>query len=55
MKVSFCFETLEFQFCLNDFVEALKSTKIYSYEPVSSEKYENGCRTKMCDFAVNFC
>ena len=30
--------------------EALKSTKISSYEPVSSQKYENGYRTKICNF-----
>ena len=33
-------------------VEALKSTKISSYEPVSSQKYENGYRTKICNFTV---
>ena len=32
--------------------EALESTKISSYEPVSSQKYENGYRTKMCNFTV---
>ena len=32
------------QFCF----EALESTKISSYEPVSSQKYENGYRTKIC-------
>ena len=32
--------------------EALKSTKISSYEPVLSQKYENGYRTKMCNFTV---
>ena len=32
--------------------EALESTKISSYEPVSSEKYENGYRTKICNFTV---
>ena len=39
--MSFCFE-------------ALKSTKISSHEPVSSQKFENinGCRTKICDFTV---
>ena len=30
--------------------KALKSTKISSYEPLLSEKYENGYRTKNCDF-----
>ena len=32
--------------------EALESTKISSYEPVSSQKYENGYRTKICNFTV---
>ena len=32
--------------------EALKSTKISLYEPVSSQKYENGYQTKICDFTV---
>ena len=32
--------------------EALESTKISSYEPVSGQKYENGCRTKICNFTV---
>ena len=36
------------QFCL----EALESTKISSYEPVSSQKYENGYRTKIYNFTV---
>ena len=50
MKVSFCFETLEFP-C--DFILRLsKVSKISSYEPVSSQKYENGCRTKFRDFTV---
>ena len=35
--MSFCFE-------------ALKSTKISSCETVSSQKYENGNRTKVCNF-----
>ena len=30
--------------------EALKSMKISSHEPVSSQKYENEYRTKICDF-----
>ena len=34
------------------FYQALKSMKISSYEPVSSQKYENGYRTKMCNFTV---
>ena len=34
--------------------EALKSTKISSYEPVSSQKYENGHRTEICNFTVSF-
>ena len=34
--------------------EALKSTKIPSHEPVSSQKYENGYRMKSCDFTVLF-
>ena len=33
--------------------EALESTKIISYEPVSSQKYENGYRTKICYFTVS--
>ena len=33
--------------------EALESTKISSYEPVSSQKYENGYRTKICNFTVS--
>ena len=32
--------------------EALESTKISSYELVSSQKYENGYRTKICNFTV---
>ena len=32
--------------------EALESTKISLYEPVSSEKYENGYRAKICDFSI---
>ena len=32
--------------------EALESKKISSYEPVSSQKYENWYRTKICNFAV---
>ena len=41
----FCFDTLQFQ-C--HFVsEALESTKISSYEPISSQKFENGYRTKI--------
>ena len=34
--------------------EALQSTKISSYEPVSSQKYENGYRTKICNFTVPY-
>ena len=34
------------------FCEALKSTKISSYEPVSSQKYENRYRMKICNFTV---
>ena len=49
MKISFCFEDLEFNFIC---VEALESTKMSSYEPVSSQKYENGYWTKICDFTV---
>ena len=37
--MKFCFEFLE-------------STKISSYEPVSSQKYENGYRTKIYNFTV---
>ena len=33
--------------------EALESTKISSYEPVSSQKYENGYRTKICNFTFH--
>ena len=32
--------------------EALESTKISSYEPLSSQTYENGYWTKICDFTV---
>ena len=39
ISTSFCFE-------------ALKSTKISLCEPVSSQKYENGYRTKICNFTV---
>ena len=34
------------------FFEALESTKISSDKPVSSQKYENGYRTNICDFTV---
>ena len=37
--MSFCFEALE-------------SAKISLCEPVSSQKYENGYRTKICDFTL---
>ena len=33
--------------------EALESTKISTYEPVSSRKYENRYRTKICNFTVS--
>ena len=39
ISMSFCFEALE-------------STTISSYERVSSQKYENGYWTKICDFTV---
>ena len=39
ISASFCFEALE-------------TMKISSNEPVSSQKYENGYRTKICDFTV---
>ena len=50
IRISFRIEAQEFQryFCF----EALKSTKISSHETVSSQKYENGYRTKICDFTV---
>ena len=32
--------------------EALEGAKISSDKPVSSQKYENGYRTKICDFTV---
>ena len=32
--------------------QALEGTKISSYEQVSSQKYENGYRTKICNFTV---
>ena len=32
--------------------EALESTKIKLYEPVSSQKYKNGYRAKICDLTV---
>ena len=35
------------------FFEALESTKISSSEPVSSQKYENGYRTKIFNFTVS--
>ena len=38
------------QFCF----EALESTKISPYEPVSSQKYENGNRTKIYNFTVQW-
>ena len=34
--------------------ETLESTKIGLYEPVSSQKYENGYRTKICDFFLQY-
>ena len=34
--------------------EALESAKISSYEPVSSQKYKNEYRTKICNFTVLF-
>ena len=37
------------EFCF----EALESTKISSYEPVSSQKYANGYRMKIGDFTVS--
>ena len=46
MKYSFRFEALEFCF------EALESMKISSGEPVSSQKYKNRRRTKICDSTV---
>ena len=50
MKISFRFEDLEFQwyYCF----EAMESAKISSDELVSSQKYENGYRTKICDLTV---
>ena len=50
MKIYFCLEAIEFQ--CNFVFEALERTKISSYEPVSSQKYENGYRTKICNFTV---
>ena len=32
--------------------QALESTKISSYKPVSNQKYKNGYRTKICNFTV---
>ena len=46
MKIPFCFENLDFQ------RHSVLRSKICSYEPVSSQKYENGYQTKMCDFTV---
>ena len=40
---------ISMKFCF----EALESTKISSYEPVSSQKYENGYWTKICNFTVS--
>ena len=50
-NIFFCFgcPPISMSFCF----EALQSTKISSYEPVSSQTYENGYRTKTCDFTVN--
>ena len=42
ISMSFCFEALE-------------SMKISSYKQVSSQKYENGYRTKICDFMALLC
>ena len=63
MKIYFCLGAIEFQcnFVLmpskvrklvrtNQF--QVKSTKISPYEPVSSQKYENGYRTDICNFTV---
>ena len=33
--------------------QTLESTKISTYEPVSSRKYENRYRTKICNFTVS--
>ena len=40
------------RFSTSFYIEAFESTKISSYEPVSSQKYENGYRTKSCNFTV---
>ena len=53
MNISFCCEALEFQ-CHFFFFEALNGTKFSSCEQVSSRKYENGYRTKICDSTVYF-
>ena len=50
MKFLFCFEILDFQSLF--YFEAFESTKISSYEPVSSQKYENGYQTKISNFTV---
>ena len=52
--ISFGFEALECQRLIVVCHEALKSTKISSNEPVSSQKYENGYWTKICDFTVSY-
>ena len=42
------------RFSTSFYFEAFESTKISSYEPVSRQKYENGYRTKICNFTVIF-
>ena len=51
MKTYFCLRAIEFQ-CNFVLIKALESTKISSYEPVSSQKYENGYSTKIYNFTV---
>ena len=52
MEFFVCFDALEFK---RHFVScmAIECTEISLHEPVSSQKYENGYRTKIFDFTVH--
>ena len=50
MKISFCFEALEFQ--RYSVLRPSKVRKLVRTNQFPSQKYENGYRTKICDFTV---
>ena len=50
MKISFCFEAVEFQ--CDCIMRPLKVRKLVCAKHVSSQKYENGYQTKICNFTV---